>query len=95
MHTATSEQHKNIRSSTQAKDKKDYDVFVQWLQAHPLFAGYQPNRLVSISTGVVADTSVNCDNAVQIGQAAASKITEKQFSEITLHRSDKVKTMVD
>ena len=95
MHTATSEQHRNLCSSTQAKDKKDYDVFVQWLQTHPPFAGYQPDCVVSISTGVVADTSVNCDNAMQIGQAAASKITEKQFTEITLHRSDKIKTMGD
>lgn len=95
MHTATSEQHKDLRSSTQATDKKDYEIFLQWLQAHPPFAGYQPDRLVSISTGVVADTSVNCDNAVQIGQAAACKLTGKQFTEITLHRSDKVKTMGD
>ena len=35
------------------------------------------------------------DNAVQIAQAAASKITGKQFTEITLHHSDKVKTMGD
>lgn len=33
VHTATSEQHKDLRSSTQATDKKDYDVFLQWLQA--------------------------------------------------------------
>ena len=95
VHTATSEQHKDLRLSTQAKYKKAYDAFVQWLQAHPPFAGYQPDRLVSISTGVVADTSVNCDNAVQIGQAAASKIAGKQFTEITLHRNDKLKTMGD
>ena len=61
--------------------------------AQPPFAGYQPGRIVSIFTGVVADTSFDCDNAVQIGQAAASKLTGKQFTKITLHRSDKVKNM--
>ena len=90
---ATSEQHNDLRSFTQAKDKKDYNVFLQWLQAQPPFVDYQPDHLVYISTGVVADKSVNCDNAVQIGQAATSKLTEKQFTKITLHRSDKVKTM--
>lgn len=95
MHSATSEQHKDLRSSTQAKDSKDFDVFVQWLQIHPPFAGYQPDRLVSIASGVIADTSVNCENAVQIGLAAASRITGKKFSEITLHGTDKVKTMGD
>ena len=92
---ATSEQHKDLRSSTQAKDSKDCDVFVHWLKQHPPFAGYQPDRLVSIATGVIADISVNCDNAVQIGLAAASRITGRQFTEITLHRNDKVKTMGD
>lgn len=95
VHSATSEQHKDLRSSTQCKDRKDYDVFVQWLQVHPPFAGYQPDQLVSLATGVVADATVNCDNAVQIGQAAASALTGKQFSQITLHRSNKVKTMGD
>ena len=91
VHSDTSEQHKHLRSSTQARDKKDNDVFVQWLQAHPSFAGYQSDRLVSIATGVVADTSANCDNVVQIGKSAAKKLTIKSFTEIPLHRSDKVK----
>ena len=63
--------------------------------AHPPFAGYQSDRLVSIATCVVADPSANCDNAVQIGQSAAAKLTGKAFTEITLHRSDKVKTISD
>ena len=91
VHSDTSEQHKHLRSSTQARDKKDNDVFVQWLQAHPSFAGYQSDRLVSIATGVVADTSANCDNVVQIGKSAAKKLTIKSFTEIPLHRSDNVK----
>ena len=95
VHSATSEQHKDLRSSTQAKDSKDYDVFMQWLEIHPPFAGYQPDRLVSIATGVIADTSVNCESVVQIGLAAASKITGEKFSEIKLHHTDKVKTIGD
>ena len=64
--------------------------------AHPPFAGYQSNRLVSIATGVVADLSANCDNAVQIGQSAAAKLTDwKVIYRNTLHRSDKVKTIGD
>ena len=95
VHSDTSEQHKHFRWSTQARNKKDNDVFVQWLQAHPPFAGYQSDRLVSIATGVVADTFANCDNAVQIGQSAAAKLTGKSFTEIPLHRSDKVKRIGD
>ena len=50
--------------------------------AHPPFAGYQSDRLVSIATGVVADPSANCDNAVQIGQRAAANLTGESFTEI-------------
>ena len=57
--------------------------------------GYQPDRLVSIASAVVADVSVNCDDAVDVGLAAAAKITGKPFTDITLHRNDKVKTMSD
>ena len=95
VHTGTSEQHKDLRSSTQAKDNKDHDIFVQWLQAHPPFVAYQPDRLVSIASVVVADVSVNCDDAVNVGLAAAAKMTGKPFTDITLHRNDKVKTMSD
>ena len=63
--------------------------------AHPPFVGYQSDRLVSIATGNLADPFANCDNAVQIGQTAAAKLTGKSFTEITLHRSDKVKTIGD
>ena len=79
----------------QAKYNKDLIVFKEWLQVHQPFAGYQPHCLVSITTGVVADASVNCDGALKIGLAAASKINGKSFTDVTLHRKDKVKTMGD
>ena len=55
VHPETSEQHKDLRTSTQDRDKTDYGKFVQWLKSHPPFAGYNPNRLVSLSSGVIAD----------------------------------------
>ena len=63
---------------------KDHDIFVQWLQAHLPFVGYQPDRLMSIASGVVADVSGNCNDAVNVGLAAAAKITGKHFTDITL-----------
>ena len=61
VHTETSEQHKDLRSSTQAKYNRDHAT--KWLKVHQPFAGYQPDRLVSIATGVVADASVNYDDS--------------------------------
>ena len=63
------------------------------MQAHPPFAGYETDRLVSLSTGLVADDCVNCENAIEICQQATSEMTGKKFSEIKLRRNDKVKTM--
>ena len=48
---------------------------------------------MSLSTGIVADTSVNCEDAVEKGHAAASQMTGKKFTDITLHLNCKVKTI--
>jgi len=48
---------------------------------------------VSLSTGFIADKSVNCDNAVEIGQKAASELAGKKFLDLKLRRNDKVKTI--
>lgn len=93
VHTATSEQHKDFRTNTQSRDNRNHVIFVQWLKAHPPFAGYKPYRLVSLSTGIVADAFVNCDNAVEIGRAAASQMDGQKFTDIKLHRNDKVTTI--
>ena len=68
-------------------------MFVAWLQDHPPFAGYHADQLVSLSTGIVADASVNCDDAVEIGQRAASEMSGKKFRDIKLRRKDKVVTI--
>ena len=65
IHTATSEQHTDLNSGTGSRDNKDR--IVGWLQVRSPFSVYEPERLVSLSTGIVAGASVNCDNAVEIG----------------------------
>ena len=66
MHNGTSEQHRDLRQNIQARNARDRCVFVQRLQAQPPFAGYETNSLVSLSTDLVADKCVNCDNAIEI-----------------------------
>ncbi|KAG1676666.1 Zinc/cadmium resistance protein [Nymphon striatum] len=46
----------------------------QTMPVHPQFVGYDTDCLVSLSTGIVADTSVDCDNAVELGLKAASEM---------------------
>ena len=45
-----------------------------------------------ISTGIVADSSVNCDDAVQVGQTAIAKMMGKTYAKLTIRRKDKVKS---
>ena len=41
---------------------------------------------------IVADSSVNCDDAVQVGQTAIAKMIGKTYAKLTLRRKDKVKS---
>ena len=70
------------------RDHKDYETFLKWLQAHSPF-DFSNQQLVAISTGLVADSSVNCDQAKEIGKTAANAITRRVFSEVKLKCSDK------
>ena len=66
---------------------------MQWLQAHPPFAGYKPDRLVSLATVIVADAAVNCDYVIDISLAAALRIGGQKFTDVTLLCNDKVSTL--
>ena len=64
------------------------DTLLQWLMVHsPIISSKQ---LMSIVTGVVADNTINCDAAVEVGTEAMQKILGKKFGDIQLHRKDKV-----
>lgn len=47
---------------------------------------------MTISTGVVADSSVNCDNECEFGLSAANAMEGKSFADIKLSRNDRVTT---
>ena len=92
--SGTSEQHKDLRPSSERTDNTDLSLFLQWLEAHSPFVDCQSELMVSISTGIVADSSVNCDDAVQVGQTAIAKMMGKTYAKLTLRRKDKVKSFV-
>ncbi|KAF4529941.1 hypothetical protein B566_EDAN016852 [Ephemera danica] len=54
-----SEQHKEMRDTRMARDKKDVDTLYKWLEIRNPFI-CSPDHLVSLTTGVVAENSVNC-----------------------------------
>ena len=93
IHTTPSEQDKDLRLSSQTRDHKDFETLLQWLKAHSPFTFSYQRSVVVISTGIVADSSVNSDLAYDVGSSAAARINDKIFSELKLKRNDRVKTI--
>jgi hypothetical protein len=89
--------HVEVTKGRIAKDCHD----LQKVQAH--FAINSPFRfvdncrLISLSSGVSADThdNVNCDCAEEVGEAIMSKWDNGCFTDLSLSKSDKVKTFSD
>lgn len=88
-----SEQHVELRSSTQARDQRHFDRFYEWFETHPPFEQRNPDMLVSLSTGVVADSTINCDKAWEIGFASMVAMHGNNFADVKLKRKDKVKPL--
>ena len=92
-HLETSDQHKELRPCRQTKDNQDVNSFIQWFTAHPPFESRPANMLVSLTTGVIADESVNCDDALSVGIRSQKDMTGQNFAEIKLRRKNRVRSL--
>ena len=77
-----SEQHKELGPSRQTKDNEDVDCFIEWFTSHSPFEARPADMLVSLSTGVIADNTVNCDNAWTVGIGSEEDMIGKTFAEV-------------
>ena len=93
VHTLASEQHKDLRISSTIKDSRDCNIFANWLADHSPFQYTENGALISISSGLVADEKVNCDEADVIGTSAAKSLEGKSFVDLKLSRKDRVYTI--
>ncbi|KAE8737639.1 hypothetical protein FOCC_FOCC016896, partial [Frankliniella occidentalis] len=84
-----SDQHEELGDSRQRRDARDLQTFIDYFKEHPPFE-QQPESLVNISNGLVADASVNCDAAVKIGLSVMeSSVVGLAFPDVHLRRKDK------
>lgn len=60
-----SEQHVELRSSRQQRDRKDLNCLLEWLNLHSPF-GDRSDSLTSLSTGIMATRDINCDVLILI-----------------------------
>ena len=73
----------------QTRDLKQTEKFTEWLRVHSPF-DKPGDVLVSLSSGVVGDDTVNCDLALEVGTSTIKKLEGKSFADIKLQRKDKV-----
>ena len=66
----------------------DVSKLTEWFTLHHQLP--QSHALMSISTGVIGNDTINCDAAVAIGTASMNKLVGNTFGEVTLHRNDRV-----
>ena len=85
----TPEQHLDLRPARQRRDHADLQKLCEYLRAHSPLTKPR-NEIVSVSTGIVGDASINCDQAIQRGKEILKKIAGKNFGEVKLHRKDRV-----
>ena len=65
--------------------------FVDWLQMHSPFE-YPAKELVNISTGRIAEDTINCDKAHEIGTMLMKAVIGQNLATIKMRRKNKVKS---
>lgn len=87
--SSTSEQHIELRDSRKARDNADKTKFFSWLQQHNPFRN-RCSDLVSLSTGIVAESNITCDMALEKGEILLQKTFGKNFADVVYTRKNKV-----
>lgn len=87
----SSEQHKDMSTTRQAKDMSDAQAMLSFLSSRNPF--HEHDSLHCIVTGVVADVSVNAGSAKEVGDKILSGMTGKTISKHSFRKKDQVVTM--
>ena len=89
----TSEQHKELRDSRIKRDRLDLEKMLAWFSMHSPFQERREDALISLSTGAIADDSVDCDKAEELGAAAMQRAVGTAYGNFHIKKSDRVKSL--
>ena len=92
VYSSSSTQHKDLRPANKKQNINYVKILNSWLSMHSFFAYKNTSGLVCITNGLIADPSVNCDQAYDLGEGAADKFTGKSFVD-TIPRKSKAVTI--
>ncbi|KAF4531641.1 hypothetical protein B566_EDAN006572 [Ephemera danica] len=84
----SSEQHKDLFASRNKNDIKHVAVFAEWLKLNSPFS-VNTNDIISLSTGAVGDSKINCELSEDIGTRILNDMKGKNFADIHIRRNDK------
>lgn len=91
--SASSDQHVELTSTRQKKDKEDIEVFKYWLDDHGIFEN-QLDKLMSLSTGLVGDESIDCHRAFEKGLESMVKMVGVDAETYKHSKLNCVKTLI-
>ena len=70
----TSEQHNDLRASTSARDSDHLTTLYNWLDLYSPFNYASVDGLVSVFSGIVAESSANAEDAYSFEKNVANKL---------------------
>ena len=88
--SATSEQHNDLQASSSTRGSDHFTILYNWLDLHSAFSYTYIDGLVSISFGIVTESSANAEDAYAIWVNVANKLTGKKYGDVKLKCADKV-----
>ena len=88
----TSDQHEELGKSRIRRDFDDLQKILEWFEVLNPFDSTRTS-LQSLSSGLVADESVNCDDAEEAGMKIHAKLEQQSISKCTIKRADQVRTL--
>ncbi|KAF0717775.1 Uncharacterized protein FWK35_00027380 [Aphis craccivora] len=83
----SSEQHKDLGQAHRSRDTADIVKLNQWFDSHPPFP--ETSQIMSISSGVVGNSTITCYDALRVGKRAMNSIVNMTFADIKLSRKDR------
>ena len=91
----TSDQHVEIGTTRMKRDYTDLMKVVEWLKraSHNPFDANRPH-LQALDTGLMADETVNCDDAEAVGHRLQVKLDGVSLNDATVKRKEQAVTLV-
>ena len=90
--TVSSHHYEELGVTRQKRGTEDLDKISSWFKIHNPFDSNR-TQLQSLSTGLIADDKINCDETGNLGCSIQMKLDNLKFSEASVKRKDRVTTL--